>query len=556
MRLGSKLTIAFGAVTLLPLVPLTLIAREVIGNRYRQELGRSLEEATQQTEREYEAAVHDLERTANRLAQGDDPFSQTVTRALVAAGDSPVTLSDEAARELRARGLDVLVLIDDKGRVLAAPADPAREGGLEPNTVVQLRRSARARIVEERPRFVKKGRGRLAIEVVRELNPKGANRGPWLIAGLWLDEVLPDHLGQSVERVLRPQSAAPSGTESRQVELDTDGDGPGFPVEIRATDRALRSALGDLSVAAFALALGGVTLAMLAGAAVARRITRPLDELAAGADALARGRRDLALPVRGGDEVASLTRRFNEMVSALSAAEEGALRAERAAAWREMAQHLAHELKNPLTPIQMSIETLQRIRTRPERAADFDRLFVESAKVILDEVARLKSIVGEFSRFARLPAPQLGEFDIVELCESAATLYDGAIHITRELAAGPLVVRADRDQLQQVLVNLLENAREAVAGVAAPLVRMRVLGRAGRVVIEIADNGNGISESVRGRLFQPYATGKAGGTGLGLALVHRIVTEHGGAINAVPGLPTAAGHGAAFVIELALFGEH
>ena len=551
MRLGTKLTIAFGAVTLLSLAPLTIIAREVIGNRYRQELHRSLDEAAAQTDRAYEAAIRDLDRTATRLVRPDDPFAGLVARALIVAGDQPVLLSDEAAREATARDLDVLVLVDQAGRVLAAPADPAREGQTEPATLARLRApSQRARIVEERPRFVHQGPGRLALEVVREMAPVNGHRGPWLIAGVWLDDILPEHLGPSMVRLVRPSTAAPAGTEVRKVELDVDADSPAMVVEIRATDATLHAALDDLNVAAAILALGGVVLAMFAGAAVAGRITKPLDELAEGADALARGRRDLALPVRGRDEVATVTKRFNEMVSALSAAEESALRAERVAAWREMAQHLAHELKNPLTPIQMSIETLQRARARPDRAADFDRLFTESAQVILDEVTRLKSIVSEFSRFARLPAPSFQSVDVVDLCEAAAKLYDNTIPLTRELVAEPVLARADRDQLQQVLVNLLENAREAVADVAAPRVVMRAQRRGARVIIEILDNGLGIDPAIRDRLFQPYATSKAGGTGLGLALVHRIVTEHGGTVTAVEGLANERGVGAGFVVEI------
>ncbi len=298
------------------------------------------------------------------------------------------------------------------------------------------------------------------------------------------------------------------------------------------------------------LATGGVLLALLVGAFIAGRITARLLALAEAADAIAKGRRDLALPIVGSDEVAALTGRFNEMAGALAGAEESAIRAERVAAWREMAQHLAHELKNPLTPIQMSIETLQRTRARPERAADFDRLFDESARVILDEVGRLKSIVGEFSRFARLPAPSFAPVDVRELCDAAARLYDGALPIEREL--GEASARADRDQLQQVLVNLLENAREAVAGVVGPRVLVRSSTRGDRAVIEVLDNGPGIADSVRARLFQPYVTGKPGGTGLGLALVQRIVTEHGGRVTAEDGLPTTTGCGACFRVEIPL----
>ncbi len=535
MRLGTKLTIAFGAVTLLPLAPLALVAREVIGNRYRQELRRQVEEVASQTEREYEAAITTLERNATRLARPADPFARVAE--LAGSDEGRRVLADLAAQEARSRGLDLLVVLDAGGQVLAAPDDPSSEG----TRVVRPQVHGRAQLVAERPRFVKQGEGRLALEVTRPLGAQGAQ----LVVGLWIDELLPDHVSASIERVVRPQKKAPSGTVVRTVELEGAEGEPLLPVEVRGVDRALQGALNELTLAALLLALGGVAVALVAGSVVARRITRPLGELAEGADAIARGHRELALEVQGNDEVASLTRRFNEMVSNLGAAEQSALRAERAAAWRQMAQHLAHELKNPLTPIQMSIETLQRTRARPDRAADFDRLFDESAKVILEEVQRLKVIVGEFARFARLPAPTLGDVDLGALCEDACKLYEGSLVVERRFETDLPPARADRGQLQQVLVNLLENAREAATRVVVCTGR-----RDRRVTFAVLDDGMGIADSVRDQLFQLYATSKPGGTGLGLALVQRIVMEHGGEIEVVNGLPRDGRHGAGFVVLL------
>jgi nitrogen fixation/metabolism regulation signal transduction histidine kinase len=366
---------------------------------------------------------------------------------------------------------------------------------------------------------------------------------------VWLDDAVPELSGPVIERHVRGSATPPHGALVAHVELDAGGTEKPIPVEIWAIDRTLHAALADLSMGAAALALGGLVLALFAGWMVARRIGARLGTLADSFDRVARGRRDVEVPAAGGDEVAELARHFGEMVGALSEAEQHAARAERVAAWREMAQHLAHELKNPLTPIQMSVETLVRARAKPDRAA-FERLFEESAKVILDEVTRLKHIVAEFSRFARLPAPQLAAVDLRELCEAAATLYEGATPIERDLEAGLPKARADRDQLQQVLVNLLENAREAVAGQATPRVILRAKRSADRLIIEVVDNGPGIAESVRDRLFQPYATSKAGGTGLGLALVQRIVSEHGGRVSAHEGIAGERGPGACFRVEL------
>lgn len=170
--------------------------------------------------------------------------------------------------------------------------------------------------------------------------------------------------------------------------------------------------------------------------------------------------------------------------------------------------------------------------------------------MILDEVTRLKTIVSEFSRFARLPAPVLVAVDIVELCEAAARLYESALPIERELAPGLAAARADRDQLQQVLVNLLENAREAVRGLATPRVLLRATCVDGRLLLAVLDNGPGISPTVRDRLFEPYTTARPGGTGLGLALVHRIVSEHAGSITVIEGLAGETGPGAGFLLSL------
>ncbi len=371
MKLAAKLTLAFGAVTLLPLVPLTLLARELIANRYREELVRSLDAGKRETERSYDTAAREMERTAARLARGDDDLVRELTRAFTFAqngalsDDQRAELSDIAAQSARTRALDVLLAVAADGTVLAAPGDPEREGKVEAALVQRLRDAGpHARVVEERPHFVHADPGRLAIEAVRELAlPTVPRRSVWLLAGVWLDEAVPELTGPVIERHVRPCGGAPAGALVAHVELDAGGAEPPIPVELWAFDRTLHATLAELNVGAAALALGGVVLALIVGAMVARRISTRLTTLAEAFDMVARGRRERRVPDQGGDEVASLSRHFNEMVTALSEAEQTAVRAERVAAWREMAQHLAHELKNPLTPIQMSVETLIRARS-------------------------------------------------------------------------------------------------------------------------------------------------------------------------------------------------
>jgi nitrogen fixation/metabolism regulation signal transduction histidine kinase len=225
------------------------------------------------------------------------------------------------------------------------------------------------------------------------------------------------------------------------------------------------------------------------------------------------------------------------MIRELSSAREELVRAERVAAWREIAQRIAHEIKNPLTPIQMAVETLQRAQKKAD-AGMFEELFVESSKTILDEVARLKHIVAEFSQFARMPPPRLAPLDLKEVVESTLPLYTGAVE--KELHAAP--AQADRDQIVQVLLNLLENARDAAGSDGKVTVRTRRSN--GRVELEVADSGPGLSDEARSRLFTPYFTTKTKGTGLGLAICHRIVSDHGGEIR------VANDNGAVFTISL------
>jgi nitrogen fixation/metabolism regulation signal transduction histidine kinase len=233
------------------------------------------------------------------------------------------------------------------------------------------------------------------------------------------------------------------------------------------------------------------------------------------------------------------------MTRDVRAAREELARAERVAAWREIAQRIAHEIKNPLTPIQMAIETLK--RAQPKGPEVFDALFAESAQTILDEVQRLKHIVAEFSSFARMPQPQLKPCAVGEVVEAALKLYAGAVPVERELDPALPPALADRDQLTQVLLNLVENAREAVSSQASGgRIRVRTRAVDGRVELEVADDGPGIAEAARARLFTPYFTTKAKGTGLGLAIVHRIVSDHGGEIR-VGGAP---GAGAVFTVSL------
>jgi nitrogen fixation/metabolism regulation signal transduction histidine kinase len=250
--------------------------------------------------------------------------------------------------------------------------------------------------------------------------------------------------------------------------------------------------------------------------------------------------------VRAEGEVGELVAAFDAMSAELAAGRTRLAQAERVAAWREVARRLAHEIKNPLTPIAMSVETLRDARSGGR--ADFDEIFDESTRAIGEEVRRLKRIVDEFGRFARLPPPERAPVAPGELAQAVLALFPAppeGVEVRREIALDLPPVLADRDQILQVLLNLVRNALEAMAGTGGTLtLGARRDGDA--VALTVSDTGPGVAAEDMPRLFEPYFTTKPGGTGLGLAIARRIAEEHGGTLVG-ESLP---GRGATFTLRL------
>jgi two-component system, NtrC family, nitrogen regulation sensor histidine kinase NtrY len=232
------------------------------------------------------------------------------------------------------------------------------------------------------------------------------------------------------------------------------------------------------------------------------------------------------------------------------------LRAQKASAWQEVAQRIAHEIKNPLTPIQLSAQRLLRhiertAGSRPEGSrSEFEKLVAECAGLIEREVHTLESLVDEFSQFARFPAARLAPADVNSIVSSAVDLFRGrleGITFRTELAASLPSIKADSELLRRVVANLIDNAAEAMEG--ASLRRLQVATRAegdgDAVAIEISDSGHGISPEDKERLFLPHFSTKERGTGLGLAIASRIIAEHNGTIRVEDNIPT----GTRFVIR-------
>jgi signal transduction histidine kinase len=301
---------------------------------------------------------------------------------------------------------------------------------------------------------------------------------------------------------------------------------------------------------AAAVGAGALFIGLLIAFWISARITKPVEELAEAAREVAGGRWDTRIDVRGGDEIGQLAAAFNEMTQTLAAQKETLVQTERVAAWRELARRLAHELRNPLFPMQITIENLQKA-TKLD-AKQFLEVFHESTATLKAELANLNTIVSRFSDFSKMPAPQFVRVNVNEAIRNAVRLFEpqfnevGKPTITPELfLTDPLPgIDADPDLLHRAFQNLVLNALDAMP--AGGTLTLKTFEHEGNVRIEVADTGKGLTPEECSRLFTPYYTTKLQGTGLGLAIVQSVVSDHHGSIS----VTSYEDRGTAFRIDL------
>jgi len=282
----------------------------------------------------------------------------------------------------------------------------------------------------------------------------------------------------------------------------------------------------------------------LLGWLITRSVTKPILSLVAGTQEVAKGNLDHKIEVKSKDEVAILVEAFNSMISQVKTSREREVRAERLAAWREVARRIAHEIKNPLTPIQLSMYRLR----KNLGSEKYDEIFQQAYTSITNEVENLRNMVTEFSDFARMPKPRTKLADPRQIVQDAIDLYTGLpdnIILRAELADNMPQVMADSSQIRQVLHNLIGNAVEAMSDGGQLSVTMQ-LETDDVIAIQISDTGCGMSEETRQRMFTPYFTTKETGTGLGMAITAQIIEEHGGEIS----VDSEEGVGTTVVVKL------
>jgi signal transduction histidine kinase len=331
--------------------------------------------------------------------------------------------------------------------------------------------------------------------------------------------------------VLRPERIGSFSTLVVSVPVKLGGPEPGLlsiPQALRQRDEEIALEELDRTIRLGTVAFLVVTA--LLGQSIARRISDPIRDLTRATRRVAEGDLDARVSTKSRDELRELVDSFNQMAGDLQQQRADLERSNRLAAWAEMARQVAHEVKNPLTPIQLSAEHLRRVYGDP--GVDFRTTLQACTDTILKQVRSLRRIVTEFSSFARptAAAPELQ--DLGEIVSEAVgpyrTVLPPGVRLGLDLSPGLPRIAADRRLLQRAVLNLVENALQAVGEKGTIDVRTRAVD--GRLEVEVEDSGPGLPDEVRERIFEPFFSTKTGGTGLGLAIVKKTAQDHGGGV--------------------------
>lgn len=281
---------------------------------------------------------------------------------------------------------------------------------------------------------------------------------------------------------------------------------------------------------------------------ISNSIIRPLALLSDKLNATMLGKRNEPIEWSSKDEIGEIIEAYNQMLSKLEESEEKLARSQREMAWQEMARQVAHEIKNPLTPMRLSVQHLVRNWNdqKPENTK-LNTLFEKVTRTILVQIESLVNIANSFSQFANMPEPQRSKFELQRVIQEVEDLYasDEMIQFELEMPQADFIVNADRDQLSRVFNNLVKNAKQAIEHEEGKIsIKMLVEGEMAKV--EIKDNGKGIPEEIGARIFEPRFSTKSSGMGLGLAIVKKIIESAGGKIY----FESEVGKGSSFFVEL------
>ncbi len=564
MKLRGRFTVTLALAALVPIVVAAIVTRQVIASSYRADYQSNRDLAIASAQRELDTMMAEVADAVESLSDERHPFIGMLLGELEkeTLGEGLRALRQQSPQVMRGLSLQTLTVTGPDDRVLITPHYRDATDDINPqirqlasqtsgapyftHARVRVDSTVETVLAVEASRLSRRGGNTVAIAASRRVTDK-------LLAGVRVPGRVDARVVDKHGIVVLPPRGKNWGALAKQpvrVPLRGVGADEVAVIEIAVSDANLDELLTEVTWISAGLALAALILVVLVGLFVARRVARDLESLVEGSLAAARGDLDHRVPVRSKDEVGAVASAFNFMMEDLRTSKDRLVIAERIAAWQEIARRLAHEIKNPLTPIQMAMDTLR--KTWKKQHPEFSEILEESTTTVLQEADRLKHIVSEFSDFARMPKPELGRVDLNDVVRSAVTLYQGAAPVETKLGQGVPQLDADRNQLNQVVLNLVENARDAISKREGGVITVSTrLGDAqDRALLIVEDNGPGVPTELKDKVFAPYFTTKhaKGGTGLGLAIVHRIVSDHGGRIT----IGDAKGGGARFTIELPL----
>lgn len=523
MSLGLRFSLAISLLVVLVSLGLSVSVRRALESLEQRQFTEQLQAATTRLKLQLEQEVAELPTIVRPLCEHGELVNSALMDLERGGGQLPVDreypLSRLTTETRKSLGFDEMILFTQSGKVLGA-----HEPQLIGTTIATLGVTHQS---SQRARLERSGKhAQLAAHCIKFSGQFGV--------GVWATR----HFKSIIDPVSEVHgidlrlSASPSIEDEVAIEL-TGLDN--LTVYANPQRDALDSALAELNKTIIQWAAVTLIIALIVGLVFARRLARPIEQLALQA---ARAPFSDPLPVsgRGSTELRQLAASFNRAIADLAKLRKRLSLTERIAAQREIARRVAHEIKNPLAPIQAAVETLRRLRRRNDAA--FDEYFEEATSTVLNEVKRISNIVTTFTEFARLPEPRLEPVEVEPVLRSVINLHRSSDTAITLRVGDSLTVRADRDQLVQVVTNLLQNALEAVKDHPVGTGQVDVVAQAGQLpqggrsslVLTVEDNGPGVPEAIRSRLFAPYVTSKTGGTGLGLAIVQQIVVEHGGEI--------------------------
>ena len=261
---------------------------------------------------------------------------------------------------------------------------------------------------------------------------------------------------------------------------------------------------------------------------ISQKLTAPLSMIERKMRSMKFGERNEKIQYHTQDEIGKLVERYNEKVDELEKSAKLLAKTEREEAWREMARQIAHEIKNPLTPMKLNIQYLQRMHL--DQSDRFDKYFNKVTQSLVEQIDTLSNIATSFSSFAKIPTANIEKVDLHESIKETINLFSSSevTIIWEDNIKNKMPVLADKEQLGRLFINLIKNGKQAVDDTKESIINITTSIDKSYYVITIKDNGSGIPEEIQDRLFEPYFTTKSQGTGLGLAIVKKIIeTFHG-----------------------------